>query len=69
MSEYCTAEHLRPRSEGGTDGPDNIVAAWLRDEFLNVNEFTTMHDAREKLRRHSTLGYVSPIEFEKAQEA
>ncbi|WP_372828210.1 HNH endonuclease [Polaromonas sp.] len=23
----CTAEHLRPRSEGGSDLPDNIVAA------------------------------------------
>ncbi|WP_354443793.1 HNH endonuclease [Ottowia thiooxydans] len=23
----CTAEHLRPRSEGGPDTPDNIVAA------------------------------------------
>lgn len=23
----CTAEHLQPRSEGGADGSDNIVAA------------------------------------------
>jgi 5-methylcytosine-specific restriction endonuclease McrA len=23
----CTAEHLQPRSEGGSDRPDNIVAA------------------------------------------
>ncbi|MFL6628408.1 MAG: HNH endonuclease signature motif containing protein [Vitreoscilla sp.] len=23
----CTAEHLVPRCEGGTDGPENIVAA------------------------------------------
>jgi 5-methylcytosine-specific restriction endonuclease McrA len=23
----CTAEHLLPRSEGGSDDPDNIVAA------------------------------------------
>jgi 5-methylcytosine-specific restriction endonuclease McrA len=26
----CTAEHLIPRSEGGGDGPDNIVAACAR---------------------------------------
>jgi hypothetical protein len=25
----CTAEHLRPRSEGGDDTPSNIVAACL----------------------------------------
>ncbi|MBM2576033.1 HNH endonuclease [Jannaschia sp. Os4] len=25
----CTAEHLLPRSEGGTSAPDNIVAACL----------------------------------------
>lgn len=23
----CTAEHLHPQSEGGSDGPENIVAA------------------------------------------
>ncbi len=29
MQKYlrCTAEHLRPRSEGGADAPGNIVAA------------------------------------------
>ena len=25
----CTAEHLKPRSQGGGDGPSNIVAACL----------------------------------------
>lgn len=47
----------------------------LRDEFLNVNEFTTMQDAREKLkawqhdycrhRPHGSLGHLSPSEFVK----
>jgi putative transposase len=45
----------------------------LRDEFLNVNEFITMHDAREKLqawkedynalRPHGSLGNLTPSEF------
>ncbi|MFC3686021.1 integrase core domain-containing protein [Hydrogenophaga luteola] len=45
----------------------------LRDEFLNVNEFVTLHDAREKLkiwqddynhhRPHSSLGNLTPNEF------
>jgi transposase-like protein len=45
----------------------------LRDEFLNVNEFVTLHDAREKLkawqddynhhRPHSSLGNLTPSEF------
>lgn len=45
----------------------------LRDEFLNVNEFVTMQDAREKLeawrhdynhhRPHSSLGHLTPSEF------
>jgi putative transposase len=45
----------------------------LRDEFLNVNEFITMHDVREKLkawqddynhcRPHSSLGHLIPSEF------
>jgi putative transposase len=45
----------------------------LRDEFLNVNEFITMHDAREKLkawqddynhrRPHGSLGHLTPSEF------
>ncbi len=45
----------------------------LRDEFLNVNEFITMHDAREKLRAwqddynhhrpHGSLGHLTPSEF------
>ncbi|WP_324396165.1 integrase core domain-containing protein [Hydrogenophaga sp.] len=46
----------------------------LRDEFLNVNEFITMQDAREKLkawqhdnqhRPHSSLGHLTPSEFVK----
>lgn len=47
----------------------------LRDEFLNVNEFVTMHDAREKLkvwqddyntcRPHGSLGHLTPSEFVK----
>ena len=28
----------------------NIFNGRLRDEFLNVNEFITMHDVREKLQ-------------------
>ena len=45
----------------------------LRDEFLNVNEFITMQDMREKLkawqhdynhhRPHSSLGHLTPSEF------
>lgn len=45
----------------------------LRDEFLNVNEFVTLHDAREKLkawqedynhhRPHGSLGNLTPSEF------
>lgn len=45
----------------------------LRDEFLNVNEFVTLHDAREKLevwqddynqhRPHGSLGNLTPREF------
>ena len=56
----------------------------LRDEFLNVNEFITMHDVREKLkawqddynhcRPHGSLGHLTPNEFattrsEKPKEA
>ena len=47
----------------------------LRDEFLNVNEFITMQDAREKLkawqhdynhhRPHGSLGHLTPSEFVK----
>ena len=49
----------------------------LRDEFLNVHEFVTMHDAREKLkawqddyntcRPHGSLGHLTPSEFVKAR--
>ena len=45
----------------------------LRDEFLNVNEFVTMHDVREKMkswqddynhrRPHGSLGPLTPSEF------
>lgn len=45
----------------------------LRDEFLNVNEFVTMHDVREKMkswqddynhrRPHGSLGHLTPSEF------
>ena len=45
----------------------------LRDEFLIVHEFVTMHDAREKLRAwqedyntcwpHGSLGHLTPSEF------
>ena len=45
----------------------------LRDEFLNVNEFIAMQDAREKLkawqhdynhhRPHGSLGHLTPSEF------
>jgi putative transposase len=47
----------------------------LRDEFLNVHEFVTMHDVREKLkawqddynhqRPHGSLGHLTPSEFAK----
>ncbi len=49
----------------------------LRDEFLNVNEFVTMYDAREKLkawqhdyntcRPHGSLGHLTPSEFVKTR--
>jgi putative transposase len=45
----------------------------LRDEFLNVNEFITMRDVREKLhawrddynhrRPHGSIGNLTPSEF------
>lgn len=45
----------------------------LRNEFLNVNEFATLHDAREKLkawqddynhhRPNHSLGNLTPSEF------
>lgn len=45
----------------------------LRDEFLNVNAFIAMQDAREKLKAwqhgyshhcpHGALGYLTPSEF------
>ena len=47
----------------------------LRDEFLNVHEFVTLQDAREKLRAwqddynyrrpHGSLGHLTPSEFVK----
>jgi len=47
----------------------------LRDEFLNVNEFITVQDAREKLkawqhdcnhhRPHGSLGHLTPRKFVK----
>lgn len=49
------------------------ASARLRNEFSNVNEFVTMHDAREKLkawqddyntcRPHGSLGHLTPSEF------
>lgn len=45
----------------------------LRDEFLNVHEFVTLHDAQQKLqawqddynhqRPHGSLGHLTPSEF------
>jgi putative transposase len=45
----------------------------LRDEFLNVHDFVTMHDLREKLRvwqedynhrrPHGSLANLTPSEF------
>lgn len=45
----------------------------LRDEFLNVHEFITMQDMREKMRDwqhdynvhrpHGSLGHLTPSEF------
>ena len=47
----------------------------VRDEFLNVHEFITMHDMREKMRAwqhdynvyrpHGSLGHLTPSEFVK----
>lgn len=47
----------------------------LRDEFLNVNEFIPMQDARGKVKAwqhdcnhhhpHSSLGHLTPSEFVK----
>jgi putative transposase len=34
----------------------------LRDECLNVNEFTTLDEARE-IRPHGSLGHLTPSEF------
>ena len=51
----------------------------LHDEFLNVHEFVTMHDAREKLkawqedyntcRPHGSLGHLTPSEFVKMRSS
>jgi len=45
----------------------------LRDECLNVNEFTSIEDARQRIeawredynhhRPHSSFGHLTPIEF------
>ena len=45
----------------------------MRDEFLNVNEFITMHEVHEKLRTwqddhnhcrpHGSLGHLTPSEY------
>jgi len=47
----------------------------LRDECLNVNEFASIEDARQRIeawredynhhRPHSSLGHLTPIEFAK----
>jgi len=59
--------------------PENLdrskleVRSLLRDQFLNVNEFITMHAVREKLqawqddynhhRPHGSLGHLTPSGF------
>jgi len=46
----CTAEHLRPRGEGGTDASHNIVAAcWLCNQ---ARHWARTPLAPEQYRRH-----------------
>jgi hypothetical protein len=51
--------------EDGAHGPQGVQdqSASSRDVFDYIERFYN------PTRRHSTLGYVSPIQFEKAQEA
>jgi len=61
-------DYTRPRQAHGQRA-DRVVQCRLRDEFLNVNEFITMHDVREKLnawqndynhhRPHGSLGHLT----------
>jgi hypothetical protein len=52
----CTAEHLKPRSEGGTDAANNIVAACL---YCNRSR----HQARVPLESERFRQRVSEPEF------
>lgn len=64
--------HTRP----GKPTDNGLIESFngrLRDEFLNVNGFVTLHDVREKLkawqddynnhRPHGSLGRLTPSEF------
>ena len=70
----------RVRSYGGKISGDGKLLQLTKTERTATKVYRTREQARadvfdyiERLydptRRHSTLGYVSPIQFEKAQEA
>ena len=65
-----------------SNSPRDFVEAFngrLRDECLNVHQFTSMEDAREKIeawrvdynarRPHSSLGHLTPNEFVAQRQA
>ena len=67
-------DYTRP----GKPADNGLIAPFngrLRDAFLNVHEFITMHDMRERLRAwqhdynvhrpHGSLGHLTPSEFVK----
>lgn len=64
----CTAEHLRPRSEGGPDGKSNIVAACLwcntRRHRTAVVRTPTLH--REHVLRRIAKGGWFPARLPRA---
>jgi putative transposase len=67
------AHRLHEARQAHRQWPIESFNGRLRDEFLNVNEFVTLHDARDKLsawqddynhhRPHGSLGHLTPSEF------
>jgi len=59
--------------EGCSRGRESSFNGRLRDECLNVHQFVSLEDAREKIeawrldynqqRPHSALGHLTPSEF------